>query len=292
MRLHLSLLAVLAAILLAPASAHAFTLGTADSLTATSAELSASAALGAKASRIFIDPNAPLAAYDAAIAARRADGMEPQIVIGGLYAGDAPTVAQAVAIYRRWPYAYSISIVNEPELAGWAGKLCALRSRFNAIYAALHAAGARRVLLGEFSPHHTLGALEAMLRCGRIKADGFAWHAYDFDREFEGRITNLKHISRMLRHYASARLLRTGAGHSLPMYVTEYGQATRGRWAVNEGVALFRWRRALRLVRQYGVREIVAYGVHQADGASSWDTSLIQTDGRRRPAYAAVARAR
>ena len=119
LRVIVSALAVLAGILLvaAPvASAAKYDLGVGDSALFPAAQ---SAPLRAAASRVVIDPSKPLSSYDAHIAAHRAVGQLPQLVIGGTgtknHRSTTGVVATAVAAAKRWKPVYSVSVVNEPD---------------------------------------------------------------------------------------------------------------------------------------------------------------------------------
>src|SRR3954454_20830973 len=118
-------LAVLSGALLvaAPmASAAKYALGVGDSPVFPAAE---SMPLRAVPSRVVIDPAKPLAHYDAHIAAHRAVGQLPQIVVGGTgtknHRSTKHVVAPAVAAAKRWKPLYSVSVVNEPDTAGGSG---------------------------------------------------------------------------------------------------------------------------------------------------------------------------
>lgn len=283
-----ALIVAIAVVLSLPASASAALLGSADS-DAGNPEIAAS--MGARTSRLILNPNRPIESYDDSIAARREAGLRPQLVIGGLTAGgvidSGRLAAYAVAAWRRWPDVFSVSLINEPELSGYAARPCEFRKTFNIAYRALKAAGMPLVLFGEWSPHSTLARTSDVIQCGSVTADGFAWHAYDWSTAYAGRITNLRAISAYL---GGARpRLHTPRGFSLPMFVTEYGQLTRGPNAATEALAAFRWRRALALVERYGVKEIVAYQITPSGDDSGWDSSLIDADGRKRQAFHAIA---
>src|SRR4051794_39925341 len=96
------LVALAAAALVAPASARgSVVLGSSDGLFASASQLEETASLGARVSRVIVNVDFPLESYDQAIADREAAGMHVQVIIGGIYAGPMPTIAQAVAVQRR-----------------------------------------------------------------------------------------------------------------------------------------------------------------------------------------------
>ena len=87
--------------------------------------------------------------------------------------------------------------------------------------------------------------------------------------------------------------LATPQRHTLPIFITEYGVPTPGRYSYSaelNGPKL--WARAFALVRKHHIEEIVAWGILEVNGASPWDTSLVDAEGTPRPAFATVASAR
>ena len=166
------------------ASAARYDLGVGDSSLYPAAE---SAPLHAAASRVVIDPAKPLSHYDAHIAAHRAVGQLPQLVVGGTGTSEPPQHdgrrPTAVAAARRWAPVYSVSVVNEPDTAGVS--VCAYAKTYVDAYGKLRAAGVKRVLFGEFAPHNAKRWLRATLtRCGTTskqaprEGPNVAWHAY------------------------------------------------------------------------------------------------------------------
>lgn len=299
MRLHrtdiaVSALALMAGVLIAfsamaasASMAQASTLGVGDGAQFDAAP---SAALGAKAYRVVIDPDLPIESYDARIAAHRAVGQEPQLVIGGTgtlaHADSRGIVRAAVAAAKRWPSAYSISVVNEPNESGMG--VCEYARTWLQSYRALRAAGVRRVLFGEWSPQNAEGWQRAtMTRCPntspalRRLAKRVAWHGYwraiDYGRIF--RAVNK----------------RVGAV-SPELYITEAGGVLHAGSVQVAGAAeadlagLRYWRHALHVVKRDHVAEIVAWDIHSPQGGA-WDSGLIDGQGRPRPAFAVIASA-
>lgn len=286
-------LLVLAGFLFLPVGAHAYTLGVADG-TAVAAPFAKN--LRAKTYRIVMDPAVPLDAYAERINAFRSLGMRPQFTIGGTgttvrgktRAEQTRIIRYALAAVRRWRDVYSVSVVNEPDLSG--ASVCGSTSVFTRAYRALKRAKVPRVLYGEFSPDRPLewtsAAIQRCARRGIIVADGWAWHCYDFGREYTG-IQNAVYIYNRLKRYR--RHLHTSKGKTLPMYCTEYGVRTRSG---DETRAAASWRNALRIARGSrrwpGLRQIVIWGITETGIGSRWDTSLVAADGRIRPAYWAI----
>jgi hypothetical protein len=281
----ISLAALAAGLLVAApiASAARYDLGVGDSPLYPAAQ---SAPLRAVASRVVIDPAKPLSSYDVHIAAHRAVGQLPQIVVGGTgtenHRSTARVVATAVAAARRWAPVYSVSVVNEPDTAGVS--VCGYARTYLAAYGRLRAAGVKRVLFGEFAPHNALRWQRATLtRCGgvskrlRTKVANVAWHAY-------GTGVDLA--------VPMAALTRTLAHRTPKLYVTEAGYVLHHRsgkvLAANvAGGAVGWWRHALRVASAH-LAEIVAWDIRARPNAI-WDSSLIDATGRPRPAFAVIA---
>lgn len=293
-RIRIALAALLLGLLI-PASAQAYTLGAADG-TADAAPLAQH--LGAKTYRLVMDSTQPLESYAPRVEAYRAQGMRPQIVVDGTGTDvrgrtgqNWQTINYAVKAFRRWPDAYSVSVMNEPNESGISA--CQYGRTFRRAYKMLKRAGVPRVLFGEWSPGAPLQWTSAMLtRCHlpSLTADGFAWHCYDDHPQWFG-IGQAREAGRYLK--SVRKRLHTPRGFALPMFCTEYGVITRGMYAAggsdSQGAA--RWARALRLARKHHLSQIVAWGITEAPTASAWDSSLRRADGSPRPAFGVIARA-
>jgi hypothetical protein len=245
-----------------------------------------SAPLRAVASRVVIDPARKLSTYDAQIAAHRAIGQLPQLVIGGTgtrnHRSTKNIVRTAVAAAKRWAPVYSVSVVNEPDTAGVG--VCAYAKTYLAAYAPLRKAHVKRILFGEFAPHNARRWQRATLtRCGttsrklRSKVGNVAWHAYGTGVDLAVPMKTL-----------TKRLTR----RTPKLYVTEAGFVLRHRsgrvlaaGAEQDGVAW--WRHALRVAKVH-LAEIVAWDI-RARPNGVWDSSLIDASGNPRPAFAVIA---
>jgi hypothetical protein len=278
--------AALAAALLvaAPmASAAHYDVGVGDSALYPAAQ---SAALRAAASRVVIDPAKPLSSYDAQIAAHRAIGQQPQLVVGGTGTKNHRSLTKvtsvAVAAAKRWKPLYSMSVVNEPDTAGVS--VCGYAKTYVQAYGKLRAAGVKRVLFGEFAPQNAKRWLRATLtRCGstskqlRTKAGNLSWHAYGTGVDLARPLSTL---SRQLTH------------RTPKLYVTEAGYVLRHRSgnvlaASVSGGAVGWWRHALTVADAH-LAEIVAWDIRARPNAV-WDSSLIDANGNPRPAFAVIA---
>lgn len=296
MRSPLCLIAVLAATLLAPASAHAASLGAGDG-SPDAAPLAAQ--LGARTYRVVMDSTLPLESYAERIEAFRAYGMRPQITVDGVgttrnISAPYASLAYAVAAFKRWPDAYSVSVLGEADGSGMAA--CSYARFFNRAYRTLKTAGVPRVLFGELTPFHPVAfTTRAATACRvQVKADGWSWHCYDWKRSWEG-VDKSGRIAKAL--HALRGRIHTPRGFALPMHCTEYGLLTTERWGrqhynpPSQTQAAASWGRALGIARKRLV-QIVAWQVLPSHVDSEWDTSLIDSDGSPRQAFATIASAR
>ena len=265
------------------ASAAKYDVGIGDSPLYPAAQ---SAPLRAVANRVVIDPAKSLASYDAHIAAHRAVGQLPQIVVGGTGTKNHRSMsrvgATAVAAAKRWKPVYSVSVVNEPDTAGVS--VCGYAKTYVTAYGKLRAAGVKRILFGEFAPHNAQRWLRATLtRCGatssklRAKVGNVAWHAYGPGVDLAVPISTL---TRKLTH------------HRPKLYVTEAGFVLRHRAgsalsASVSGNAVTWWRHALKVANAH-LAEIVAWDIRSRPNAV-WDSSLIDPNGNPRAAFAVIA---
>jgi hypothetical protein len=267
--------------------AHAYVLGVAD---AADANPAAGTLLKATVYRLVLDPAVPLETYDARIAAHRSAGQEPQLVVGGTgttnHAASHGVVDYAVSAAERWPYAYSISVINEPNESGIG--VCEYARTYLAAYRALHALGVRRILFGEWAPGGAIRWHIAVLtRCKNTSpflreiVTDVAWHAY-WTSILWG--PGFRAIARQL-HMTVPRLYATEAGAVLHcnsnLDITSATEANR--------VGVTYWRMALSATRRDRLTEVVVWELHSPGPLSHWDSGLIEPDGGARSAFAMIA---
>jgi hypothetical protein len=301
MRPPLYALAVLLAVLIVPSSAHAYVLGAADG-SPEAAPLARQ--MGAQTYRLVMDPSLPLDYYAPRVEAFRAQGMRPQIVVGGegttvrgRKVRDWKIINYAIKAYRRWPDAFSVSVVNEPDGSG--ASVCGYYKTYSTAYKMLKRAGVKRVLFGEFTPFDSAWLWTAAIlnRCAKghdVLADGFAWHCYDNHPTHTLGISHAKWLRNALRDARPA--LHTRRGRALPMYCTEFGAPTAEHGVTGvtmseaQGAAL--WSMAFHQARRYKLAQIVTWQILPSGDESQWDTSVIRRDGSPTAAYATIASAR
>lgn len=268
-----------------PAAASGYTLGSSDAPYPPPAAMAHAKALGATTGRILVDPTRPLGAtYDAAVQIRRNAGVRPQLIVGGMATkANRPRhlrlVARAtVRVFKRYPDAYSISMFNEPDLAGV--DVCRYARVFRRTYRTLKRLGAERVLLGEVMANDTTDWLRRWHDCDQPAGDGFAWHGYGLIPDLPGAPMHWGNVARLARSIG------------LEPYITEFGVPTRGAYAKSEREAAALWGDALGRADAISVQELVVYHVSEAGSGSRWDTSLVDSHGRPRLAFATIAAAR
>ncbi|WP_320669189.1 hypothetical protein [Patulibacter defluvii] len=133
----------------------------------------------------------------------------------------------------------------------------------------------------------------------RLRADGFAIHAYDFlrpdprtpvaDRD-EWTIGNLAAVGRQLRALARAGRITPAAARNL--HVTEYALRTSGARDIPRAAAARYLRSAWAAARRAGVRTFVWYQLRDPAGDHRWTSGLRGTHGTARPAWDAFRRLR
>lgn len=233
--------------------------------------------------------------YDRIVNAARGRGLHPQLVLdtdGNFGHGGDPhefaVFARAAARHFKGRVT-RYSLINEPDLRMKPEK-----------YRELYVRGRRgvkavdpnaQILFGEFSNRDPVGYSKRVLAHGNLRAEGFAFHPYQFTTdplapgEHAGTIGRLGQVSKGLEHLG----LKTANGNVPGMFLTEFGYRTKGDASISPAQAAAWWPRALRKAQSAGARQIVAYHMSaETNPAASWDSSLIDASGAPRPAYYAL----
>ncbi|MDQ4042159.1 MAG: hypothetical protein M3141_10495 [Actinomycetota bacterium] len=329
-RAHLLTALLAAAVLgLCAAPAGAFTIGVHDDdafVTSPAAERAAAfdraQSIGARWLRINMVwqgyADLGLAPYERAVDEARRRGMRVQLTLTGnpVYVnGGRGYVARRpnVRRYARWiatvarrlrGRVYAYGIWNEPNLGmfflpqGKAGQRHYGRL-YRAAYRAVRRADRRtKVLIGETAPSNKpLRFLAGAAQEGRLRADGWAHHPYQFVRVAPGRrerrylgISNTAAMRRGMRDLARRKLLRTPAGKPLPIFFTEFGYPRQGSLfgIFSEGTRASYSVRSMRIARRAGARVMVWYQVFNPAATPQrtlWDTGLVGRDGSESLTY-------
>src|SRR5262249_36014748 len=133
-----------------------------------------------------------------------------------------------------------------------------------------------------------------------IKADGLAYHPFEFFNvpgstinysrprriSFIG-INSTPWIQSTLRQLARQRRLRTPSGGPLPLYYTEFGYQSAGRYKMPETKRKVWALKAMQLVARFKVREMLWYQlVHNRNSFGDvWDSGLVSNRGVTDPTY-------
>ncbi len=197
------------------------------------------------------------------------------------------------------------SIWNEPNLPRWISPTRqAPRYYRNLVlkgYAAIKKVDRRnKVLIGELtSAHNPLSFLRNLAAAGRVRADGLAYHPFQFGVEPGKRNrTSFVGISDTRLIQRTLRSLRSRFGRTLPLYFTEFGyqgagggvyhqsESSRTKWTVE----------AFQLARRYGVKEMLYYQlVHSPPGTlrgDIWDSGIVNLNGTPTTIFSAMVRSR
>ena len=142
------------------------------------------------------------------------------------------------------------AIWNEPNYRSWNSPLEGNAERYREMYLAAYRIVRKhdrkaKVLIGETSPYGKKGTstspvkfLRALAKGGKLKADGYAHHPYDYvhgprwpsPRDANASITGLDNLTDALDKLAKQRKLTTRAGRPLDLYLTEFGYMARGKY--------------------------------------------------------------
>jgi hypothetical protein len=199
---------------------------------------------------------------------------------------------------------FRYSLWNEPNFVGWLQPL----RQAPQLYRPLVTAGYRaikqadpsaQVLVGELAsyttPSRSIAPLDFLRQmrcagCGKLPADGFAYHPYDLTHAPSAVPANPSQVTigtlpRLYRTLDTGGVFRRGLG----VYLTEWGYAQSGREAVGPATQAKYTAQAVKLLAASSrVRELVQYGLYTRPG-TSFDTGIVTTAGAPLPAFKALA---
>ena len=258
--------------------------------------------------------------WDDAVDRARANGVQVQITIAGTpqyepradkyLSYNRPNATRfrvfAVRVANHFKgRVFRYSLWNEPNLARWitpTGSAPTIyRKLVRAAYPAIKRVDGRvSVLIGEFtSANNPLAFLQKM--GSGIRADGLAYHPFEFFASPGSRIIRSKPrrvpgliginstpwIQSTLRALARQRRIRTRAGGALPLYYTEFGYQSLGRYRMSEARRRVWALKAMRLVARFRVREMLWYQlVHNPNSFGDvWDSGLVFKNTRTDSTY-------
>ena len=202
--------------------------------------------------------------YDALINAARRRGIRLQLTISGfapkwatgdhkvsctrIKLGDFKHYVRAVANHFKHAPVDRYAIWNEPNYRSWnaplKGNAKRYRKMYQAAYKIIHKRRPRaQILIGETSPSGKKGTstapikfLRNLAKDGKLKADGYAHHPYDYrhgprwpkTRDDSAAINNLENLTDALDKLAKQKRLTTRRGKPLDLYLTEFGYMASG----------------------------------------------------------------
>lgn len=201
------------------------------------------------------------------------------------------TPAQVLQTVRAWKgMVRTVSVGNEPELNGVSA--CRYARIFSASYKRLKKTGIT-VGFGELSPVRAFEYINDIARCHvRIRADFTAVHPYQFFSDPLGAPTERSGVGTWLGMGNLGRLRSVLRRHAFPsrLRATEFSYLVDGRYKVSMAKATSMWPRAVKQARKH-VQQLVIYGLGTVPAGTWGSAALLDSNGRRTPAYVALARA-
>jgi hypothetical protein len=208
-------------------------------------------------------------AYDKLLNAARRRGIKLQVNITGMapawatnnhkVGGDRPKVSYfkefaQVVVHHFRRHADRYAIWNEPNYKAWLGPLKASPKIYHQIYETSYKIirkqdPSAKILIGETAPYAQDGRstaplswLRKLAHYGRLRADGYAHHPYDFrhsiDYKYPGSdnvtMSGLSRLTGQLDKLRKQKKLMTPKGKTLSVYLTEYGYMRSGKYKVSE----------------------------------------------------------
>jgi GH35 family endo-1,4-beta-xylanase len=266
--------------------------------------------------------------YDALINAARANGMQLEVGLTGNAPRWATGDKKKVSPYKPNPKLFRefvnaavthfgsnvtrYSIWNEPNHTGWLAPLKSQPALYRALYTQGYSAikavqPNAQVLIGETAPYASrrgvamppLEFIRKFANRGRLVADGFAHHPYDFNHaptyKFPGKdnvtLSGLDKLVKLLDSLAKSNRLETASGNALDIWLTEFGYLRSGKQKQSEKnrakYLKIGYDMALKHPR---VRQMLHFLLAQpAKRYRFFDTSLVSQSGAKTPAFNALA---
>jgi hypothetical protein len=204
------------------------------------------------------------------------------------------------------------AIWNEPNHTGWLAPLKSQASLYRSLYMTAYKEikklqPSAEVLIGETAPYSSrkgvanppLKFIRDFTRSGRLKADGYAHHPYDFNHKptykFPGKdnvtLSGLDKLAKLLNSLAASNRLETEDGRPLDIWLTEFGYLRKGRQKQTEGNRAKYLRQAYDMaLRHPRVRQMLHFLLAEpAKRYQFFDTSLTSRNGGRTAAFKALA---
>ena len=163
-----------------------------------------------------------------------------------------------------------------------------------------------KVLIGETSPYGKKGTstspvkfIRAMAKDGKLKADGYAHHPYDYvhgprwpsPHDANASITGLDNLTEALDKLAKQRKLTTRRGKPLNVYLTEFGYMRSGRYKKPDSKRANFLPQAFAIaLKNPRVKQMLQYGLAPPPSYSkSWDMSIVTKKGKQTKVFKSLA---
>jgi Cellulase (glycosyl hydrolase family 5) len=252
--------------------------------------------------------------YDKLLVAAKKRGIKLQVNITGMapawatnnhkVGGDRPNVKYfkefarvVVKHFRRNVDRYAIW--NEPNYKAWLGPLKASPKIYHQIYDTSYDLVRKydpsaKILIGETAPYSQSGRstaplswLRKVVHYGRLRADGYAHHPYDFrhpvDYHYPGSdnvtMSGISRLTKQLDKLKKQKKLMTRKGKALDVYLTEYGYMRSGKYKVSESTRAKYMTRAFQwALDNPRVKQMTQYLlVRPPWSKEEFDTALVST---------------
>jgi hypothetical protein len=203
------------------------------------------------------------------------------------------------------------AIWNEPNFRSWNEPLSSGAATYRKMYLAAYKtiksiAPRAKVLIGETSPYGEKGVstspikfLRDVARDGKLKADGYAHHPYDYShgpdwpgpRNDNAAINNIRNLTGALDKLAKSKKLTTPAGRPLDLYLTEFGYMASGKYKKPAARRAEYLPRAFQIaLKNPRIREMTQYLlVPPPPWSTFFDTSILTKKGQPTKPFNALA---
>jgi beta-xylosidase len=266
--------------------------------------------------------------YDVLLNAAKRHGIRLQVNITGMapawatnnhkVSGDRPNTKYfkefARAVVRHFgKHVDRYAIWNEPNYKSWLGPLKASPKIYHKIYKTAYDIIRKhnpkaKILIGETAPYGQSGRstpplewLRKLAKYGRLRADGYSHHPYDFrhsvDYSYPGSdnvtMSGLSRLTNQLDKLRKQKKLMTRSGKALDVYLTEYGYMRSGRYRVSESRRAKYMTKAFQIALENSrVKQMTQYLlVRPPWSREAFDTALVSTKkGKPSKTFRAIAK--
>jgi GH35 family endo-1,4-beta-xylanase len=203
------------------------------------------------------------------------------------------------------------SIWNEPNFKSWNSPIKGSAERYRKMYLAAYKIIRRydkkaKILIGETSPYGKKGTstspikfLRGVAKGGKLKADGYAHHPYDYvhgphwpsPHDANASISGLDNLTEALDKLGREKKLTTRRGRPLDLYLTEFGYMASGPYKKPTSKRAHYLPDAFDIaLRNPRVKEMLQYGLAPPPKYSDFfDMSIVTKKGQPTKVFKAFA---